>query len=99
MNVKKNHYQLTTYTVKYTDSSYIVFKVMNIITNGNSNLIISVKDTGRGIKSDHIKLLFNNFQRVDEDKNNTIEGTGLGLAIIKQLVKINLKKIFLYQIK
>lgn len=72
---------------------------MNIITNGNSNLIISVKDTGRGIKSDHIKLLFNNFQRVDEDKNNTIEGTGLGLAIIKQLVKINLKKIFLYQIK
>ena len=32
--------------------------------------------------------MFNKFERLDEDRNTTIEGTGLGLAITKKLVQL-----------
>ena len=32
--------------------------------------------------------MFDKFERLDEDKNTTIEGTGLGLAITKKLVQL-----------
>ena len=50
--------------------------------------MISVSDTGRGIKQEQIDKLFTKFQRLDEDKNTTVEGTGLGLAITKRLVEM-----------
>jgi CheY-like chemotaxis protein len=51
-------------------------------------MYISVKDTGRGIKKENINKLFNKFERLDEDRNTTIEGTGLGLAITKSLAEM-----------
>lgn len=52
------------------------------------DLIISVKDTGIGIREENIPYLFDSFQRVDETRNKNIEGTGLGLAITKSLVEM-----------
>ena len=52
------------------------------------DLLISVKDTGIGIRSEDIDKLFGKFQRVDLDANNTIEGTGLGLAITQNLLEM-----------
>jgi CheY-like chemotaxis protein len=52
------------------------------------NLIISVQDTGRGIKAENIDRLFTKFDRLSVEKNTTIEGTGLGLAITKSLVEL-----------
>ncbi len=88
MNVKKILINLLTNAVKYTDQGFISLDVKCVKNNDICRLIISVKDTGRGIKQDNIDKLFNKFQRVDEDKNTTIEGTGLGLAITKQLVEM-----------
>lgn len=51
-------------------------------------MIISIEDTGIGIKRDKIDKLFNKFERLDEERNITIEGTGLGLAITKRLVQL-----------
>ena len=51
-------------------------------------LIISVSDTGIGIKPDDIDKLFAKFQRVDTQQTKTIEGTGLGLAITKNLLDL-----------
>ena len=50
--------------------------------------MITVKDTGRGIKSEDINKLFTKFERLDIEKNSTTEGTGLGLAITKKLVEL-----------
>ena len=41
-----------------------------------------------GIKKENIDKLFTKFQRLEEDRNTTIEGTGLGLAITRQLVEL-----------
>ncbi|MCL2765284.1 MAG: ATP-binding protein [Treponema sp.] len=48
-------------------------------------LKIAVSDTGIGIKQEDQAILFDEFARVDVDKNQSIEGTGLGLAITKRL--------------
>ena len=79
---------LLTNAVKYTEQGFISLDVKCVKNNDVCRLIISVKDTGRGIKQENIDKLFNKFQRVDEDRNTTIEGTGLGLAITKQLVEM-----------
>ena len=79
---------LLTNAIKYTEEGSIEFSVNCVNKGDDSNLIISVKDTGRGIKKENIDKLFTKFQRLDEDKNTTLEGTGLGLAITKRLVEL-----------
>jgi CheY-like chemotaxis protein len=48
-------------------------------------LIISIADTGRGLKPEDMGKLFGDFVQVDTRKNRGIEGTGLGLAITLRL--------------
>lgn len=79
---------ILTNAAKYTEQGEINFKVNCINNKDECKLIISVSDTGRGIKTEQIDKLFTKFQRLDEDKNTTTEGTGLGLAITKRLVEM-----------
>lgn len=79
---------LLTNAAKYTKEGYIEFKVDSVIKDDICRLIISVEDTGIGIKKESIDKLFNKFERLDLEKNITIEGTGLGLAITKKLVEL-----------
>jgi len=81
---------LLTNSIKYTQEGTIdlSIKCINDLKNNVSNLIITCKDTGRGIKSENINKLFNQFERLDIEKNSTTEGTGLGLAITKAFVEM-----------
>lgn len=87
--VKQIVLNLLTNAVKYTNEGYISFTVECVNINKDlCRLIISVEDSGIGIKKDKIDKLFTKFERLDEEKNITIEGTGLGLAITKKLVEL-----------
>ena len=87
--VKQIVLNLLTNAVKYTNEGYINFTVECVNINKDlCRLIISVEDSGIGIKKDKIDKLFTKFERLDEEKNITIEGTGLGLAITKKLVEL-----------
>lgn len=77
-----------TNAAKYTDKGKITFSVQSVIKDNVCRMIISVEDTGRGIKKESVDKLFNKFERLDEDRNTTIEGTGLGLAITKKLLEM-----------
>lgn len=77
-----------TNAAKYTDKGKITFSVQSVIKDNVCRMIISVEDTGRGIKKESIDKLFDKFERLDEDRNTTIEGTGLGLAITKKLLEM-----------
>ena len=79
---------LLTNAAKYTERGYIDFNISCVNEKEKCKLVISVKDTGRGIKQEQMDKLFTKFNRLDEDKNTTIEGTGLGLAITKNLVEM-----------
>ena len=74
--------------IKYTDSGSVDLNVIAHNKNNICNLEITVKDTGRGIKEEQLSHLFTKFDRLEEDKNTSIEGTGLGLAITKSLVEM-----------
>ena len=77
-----------TNAVKYTREGYIDFSVSSVRKDDICRLIISVEDSGIGIKQENIPKLFTKFERLDLEKNITIEGTGLGLAITKKLVEL-----------
>ena len=74
--------------IKYTERGTVELTAKCINQNGICNLIITVQDTGRGIKAENINRLFNKFERLDVERNTTTEGTGLGLAITKRLVEM-----------
>lgn len=86
--VKQVILNILTNAAKYTDKGEIIFSVQSIIKDNVCRMIVSVEDTGRGIKKESIDKLFTKFERLDEDRNTTIEGTGLGLAITKKLVEL-----------
>ncbi|MGN0966824.1 MAG: response regulator [Candidatus Coprovivens sp.] len=79
---------ILTNAVKYTKEGHIDFTVSSVVKDDICRLIVSVEDTGIGIKQENIKKLFSKFERLDVEKQMTIEGTGLGLAITKKLVDL-----------
>ena len=86
--VKEILSNLLTNAVKYTNEGFITITINCINKNDACSLMVSVEDSGRGIKPEKIDKLFQRFERLDEDRNTTIEGAGLGLAITKRLVEL-----------
>lgn len=77
--------------VKYTKEGSITFRVGFEKEDGKPDLIkllISVTDTGIGIKQEDMKLLFQAFERIDEAENRNIEGTGLGMSIAESFLEL-----------
>ena len=84
---------LLTNAVKYTDLGSVSLTVGreedgDVSAGQMVTLVISVTDTGIGIREEDMKRLFSRFERMDMRKNSTVEGTGLGLAITKSLLNI-----------
>ena len=68
--------------------SNITSKIELLIEKHNSQLIISVKDFGIGIKEVDQSLIFDRFKRINNDINSLNIGHGLGLSIVKALVDL-----------
>ncbi|MCR5603713.1 MAG: response regulator [Lachnospiraceae bacterium] len=80
--------------IKYTHKGSVKMKIgfkengeiQNADTEEYGTLIISVIDTGIGIKKEDLGSLFKSFGRLEQSRNRNIEGTGLGLHITHELV-------------
>ncbi len=74
---------------KYTEEGSITISIdYKKVSEDAVDFMVSIKDTGIGIKEEDIDKLFNAFQRVDEVHNRTIQGTGLGLNITQKLLHL-----------
>ena len=87
-HIKQVINNLLSNAIKYTNQGEVNLNVNCINHNDTCDLMITVQDTGIGIKADMISRLFNKFERLDVERNTTVEGTGLGLAITKKLVEM-----------
>jgi PAS domain S-box-containing protein len=72
--------------VKYRKENVKPKILIDIIKKSN-NVIVSVKDNGRGIPQDYLEKIFEKFIQVKVSNDGKIEGTGLGLSICKGIIK------------
>ena len=77
-----------TNAVKYTNEGSVEFRIKGECSEDMCALAFTVKDTGIGIKKEHLDKLFKKFVRVELKRNQSVEGTGLGLAISRQLAEL-----------
>ncbi|MGN1198790.1 MAG: ATP-binding protein [Acetatifactor sp.] len=75
--------------VKYTKQGKVTFCLdYEQKSDEQIRLVISVADTGIGIREEDLGKLFTSFTRIEEKRNRNIEGTGLGLNLTKNLVDL-----------
>jgi two-component system phosphate regulon sensor histidine kinase PhoR len=70
--------------IKYSDEGSTVWVES---TQADGEIIISVRDQGRGIAKEHLPRVFERFYRVDKARSRALGGTGLGLAIVKHITE------------
>ena len=73
--------------VKYTVRGSVALSVSGEKTGADTvRLVLSVRDTGVGIRETDLSRLFEKFERVGPGEDGSVEGTGLGLTIVKSLL-------------
>ncbi len=89
LKVRQILLNLTSNAIKFTDKGYVKIKVSSQnIDSKKADLILEVKDTGKGIPEEHHKKIFQLFEQEDKGITRKYGGTGLGLAITMQIVKL-----------
>lgn len=87
--MEKIFYNLVSNAYKYTpDGGWIHVSA----ENGRQGLVISVKNSGKGIKPEHIDLVFDRFMILDNYEYQASKGriyrNGIGMALVNSLVKM-----------
>ncbi|MGB1037760.1 MAG: hybrid sensor histidine kinase/response regulator [Bacteroidia bacterium] len=75
--------------LKFTKSGKVILEVVQLgIKDNQSNLQISVQDTGIGMSSTSIASVFEDYTQADKTVSRDYGGTGLGLSISKRILDL-----------
>ena len=77
--------------IKFTDKGHVTIRPHIIIQGdkaGQARLKVDVIDTGIGIDSENLEIIFDRFKQVDDTISKRYRGTGLGLPISRKLAEI-----------
>ncbi|MHC1706378.1 MAG: PAS domain S-box protein [Bacteroidales bacterium] len=69
---------------KFTNSGFV--RIISRTDSLQNRAVISVMDSGIGIASEHLEMVFDEFRQVSEGMGRYYEGTGLGLTLCKKFV-------------
>lgn len=75
---------LTTNALKFTDEGFVEISAEPL---GRSDVLFSVRDTGRGIDSRNQQALYEPFKKAEHRSGHFFSGSGLGLSIARRLVE------------
>ncbi len=73
-------------SIKFTETGQVKICVNPL---DDDKILITVKDTGIGIPTDHLEKIFQEFSQVDTSTTRKVGGTGLGLPISRRLVEMH----------
>jgi len=92
LRIKQILNNLLSNAFKYTDKGEISMSITAENTQKEENsqilLVVRVADTGQGMTSEQVDMLFDEYTRFNMEANRTTEGTGLGMNITKNLVRM-----------
>ncbi|NJL10528.1 MAG: hypothetical protein HC908_11120 [Calothrix sp. SM1_7_51] len=71
--------------LKFTETGSVKVKIGEV---NSDKIAISIQDTGIGIESSDLDIIFEQFRQVDQTTTRKYTGAGLGLAIAKSLIDI-----------
>ncbi len=75
--------------IKFTEKGQIIIEAhLKGLSNRQSELFVSVTDTGVGIEASKQAALFESFSQADRSITREYGGSGLGLAIVRQLCEL-----------
>jgi CheY-like chemotaxis protein len=74
--------------VKFTHSGIVELRVSVDRPPGSAWLVVEVRDTGIGIPSDRLDVIFESFRQVDSGLSRNYPGLGLGLALARKLAAL-----------
>jgi len=72
-------------SMKYTPKGSIMLSLVS--NKASKKVLLSIKDTGVGIRAETIPHLFHKFSRAEDASKVNILGTGLGLYVAKEMIK------------
>lgn len=79
-------YNLVENAIKYNFSDGTVIVTA---TQQNSQLHLTVEDTGNGIPEELKERIFEPFFRLDKSRSRELGGVGLGLALVREIVRVH----------
>ena len=79
-------FNLVDNAIKFTDNGG---KIIFSITNDNTGLNFSIKNTGSFIEKEERSYIFDRFYKADKSRSANKNGTGLGLYISKTIIEIH----------
>lgn len=79
-------YNLVENAVKFTnDGGFIAFS----LTDSIDRITVSIENSGMGIPSDELSMVFEKFYKTDKSRSRDKNGMGLGLYLVKTIVKLH----------
>ncbi|CAN1210504.1 response regulator [Tumidithrix helvetica PCC 7403] len=79
-------YNLLSNAMKFTPSGG---SITVRLQSAGDRCLLSVEDTGIGIRTDQIPFLFERFRQAEGSISRSYEGSGLGLSLVKELVELH----------
>ena len=78
-------WNITGNAIKFTEKGSVTLAMHH----RDDHILVSIRDTGIGIKEENISVVFEQFRQIDGGLNRTAGGTGLGMPITKKLVELH----------
>ncbi len=82
---------LLTNAIKYSENAGEPVRIL--LEQKESDIVLQIKDSGKGIPEDDLQHIFEPFYRVDKSRNRNTGGYGLGLSLCKTIIEAHKGKI------
>lgn len=79
-------YNLVNNAINYTGDDKKIF--INV-TKKASSYIVKITDTGKGIKSEDINIIWEKYYKTDKNHKRNVVSSGIGLSIVKEILVLH----------